>query len=173
MQYESQLAGEKILLFLRQHPIVNVPWILMAIFLFFAPFLFVPFFPPFALLPMNYQFVLFLAWNLFLLGFIVERILMWLFNSFIITDERVIDIDFYSLIYKTVNFAQLDRIEDVDTQVGGVLFSLLDAGNLEIQTAAEIPQFEIKTVPHPAQVAKLLNELMLEEEQEKLEGRAR
>lgn len=161
LEYESQLNGEKILLFLRQHPIVNVSWIFLSIAMFLAPFVLTPFFPPFQFLPLNYQFVLFLFWTLFIFGFVVEHILMYLFNSFIVTNQRVIDIDFYSLIYKTVSYAQLERIEDVDTQVGGVLFSLIDAGNIEVQTAAEVPQFEIDIIPHPARVAKLINELMV------------
>ena len=164
LEYESQLDGEKILLFLRQHPIVNLSWIFFAIVMFLAPFVLTPFFPPFHLLPPNYQFVLFLFWTLFIFGFIVEHILMYLFNSFVVTNQRVIDIDFYSLIYKTVNYAQLERIEDVDTQVGGVLFSLIDAGNIEVQTAAEVPQFEIDIIPHPAKVAKLINELTMKNE---------
>ena len=161
LEYESQLDGEKILLFLRQHPIVNVSWIFLAIVMFLAPFVLTPFFPPFQLLPQSYQFILFLFWTLFIFGFVVEHILMYLFNSFIVTNQRIIDIDFYSLIYKTVSYAQLEKIEDVDTQVGGVLFSLIDAGNMEVQTAAEVPQFEIDLIPHPAKVAKLINELMM------------
>jgi len=164
LEYESQLDGEKILLFLRQHPIVNVSWIFFAIVMFFAPFILTPFFPPFQLLPVNYQFVLFLFWALFIFGFVVEHILMYLFNSFIVTNQRIIDVDFYSLIYKTVSYAQLERIEDVDTQVGGVLFSLIDAGNIEVQTAAEVPQFEIDIIPHPAKVARLINELTMKTE---------
>ncbi len=161
LEYESQLDGEKILLFLRQHPIVNVSWIFLTTVMFLAPFVLTPFFPPFQLLPLNYQFILFLFWTLFIFGFVVEHILMYLFNSFIVTNQRIIDIDFYSLIYKTVSYAQLEKIEDVDTQVGGVLFSLIDAGNMEVQTAAEVPQFEIDLIPHPAKVAKLINELMM------------
>ena len=164
LAYESQLDGEKILLFLRQHPIVNLSWLFLAIIMFLAPFVLTPFFPPFHLLPPNYQFVFFLFWTLFIFGFVVEHILMYLFNSFIVTNQRVIDIDFYSLIYKTVSYAQLEKIEDVDTQVGGVLFSLIDAGNMEVQTAAEVPQFEIDLIPHPAKVAKLINELMMKSE---------
>lgn len=164
LEYESQLDGEKILLFLRQHPIVNISWIFFAIVMFLAPFILAPFFPPFQFLPPNYQFVLFLFWTLCIFGFIVEHILMYLFNSFIVTNQRIIDIDFYSLIYKTVSYAQLERIEDVDTQVGGVLFSLIDAGNIVVQTAAEVPQFEIDLVPHPAKVARLINELTMKTE---------
>ena len=49
--------------------------------------------------------------------------------------------------------------------------SVFDFGTVQIQTAAEKTMFEFEDVPHPAQVTKLINELMLEEEREKIEGR--
>lgn len=173
MRYEAQQDEEQILLFLRRHPITNLPWVLLAIFMVIAPFLLLPFFPPFAMLPVNFKFVLMVVWYLFTSGFVIEKLLVWFFESFIITDERMIDVDFYSLVYKRVNYAQLEKIEDVDTQTGGVLFSLMDVGSVLVQTAAEIPQFEISGIPHPSKVAKLLNELVQEEQQEKIEGRVR
>ncbi|HKY74463.1 MAG TPA: hypothetical protein VJ246_04085 [Patescibacteria group bacterium] len=173
LSYAEQEQHEQVLLFLRQHPVVNLPWIILVIVMIILPVLILPTFPPFALLPWNFKLVITLGWFLFVSGFAIERILVWLFNSFIITDERMIDIDFYSLIYKRVNYAQLDKIEDINTQIGGVLYSMLDVGTVFVQTAAEVPQFEISKVPHPSKVAKLLNELVKEEELEKYEGRVR
>lgn len=171
--YESLLEGEKILLLLRQHPITNFHWILLSVVMLITPFVLLPFFPPFVLLPAAFKFVLMLFWLLFTFGFVLERFLVWFYNCFLITDERVIDIDFFSLVFKHSSYAQIDKIQDVDTQVGGVVYSLLDVGDVIVQTASEIPQFEINKVPHPSQVAKLLNELIYEEEQEKIEGRTR
>jgi len=171
--YEALLDEEKILLLLRQHPITNLHWMLIAVVMLITPFVLLPFFPPFAMLPVAFKFVLILFWLLFTSGFVLERFLVWFYNCFLITDERVIDIDFFSLVFKHSSFAQIDKIQDVDTQVGGVLYSLLDVGDVIVQTASEIPQFEIEKVPHPSQVTKLLNELMYEEEQEKIEGRTR
>ena len=48
-----------------------------------------------------------------------------------------------------------------------------DAVRERIQTAAEIPTFEFDNVPQPQQVASLINQLLMEEELEKLEGRVR
>ena len=41
------------------------------------------------------------------------------------------------------------------------------------KTAGEMREFDFEEVPHPDRVAKVLNELILEEEQERLEGRVR
>jgi hypothetical protein len=173
LRYEMQQQDEKILLFLRQHPVVLMPWVLLGIAMVLAPMIAFPFLFPFLGLPANLAFVIVLAWYLLTAGVLIERFLIWLFNSFIITDERMIDIDFLSLIYKRVNYAQIDKIQDINTRVGGVLYSLLNVGTVFVQTAAEVPEFAIDSIKHPAKVAKLLNELLQEEELEKIEGRVR
>jgi hypothetical protein len=75
------------------------------------------------------------------------------------------------LIYQNISAAKIDNIEDVTATKGGALRSVFDFGTVHIQTAAEKTQFEFEDVPHPSQVTKLLNELILEEEREKNEGR--
>jgi hypothetical protein len=172
-RFEGQDHHEQILLYLRQHPIVLLPWLAIGLFMALAPVLFFPLFPFLAFLPANFKFVLLLSWYLLTVGFLFERTLMWLFNSFIITDERIVDIDFYSLIYKELNFAQIDKIQDTSYKTGGVLFSLLDVGTIFVQTAAEVPEFVFENISHPARVVQLLNELIIEEEREKNEGRVR
>jgi len=65
----------------------------------------------------------------------------------------------------------LDKIQDISTQTGGVLFSLLDVGNILVQTASEVPIFVFDNISHPSLVVKLLNELVQEEERESYEER--
>jgi hypothetical protein len=42
-----------------------------------------------------------------------------------------------------------------------------------VQTAAEVPNFDFLAVPKPDKIAKILQDLRIEEEIEKLEGRVR
>jgi hypothetical protein len=99
--------------------------------------------------------------------------LIWFFSVFIITDERIIDVDFVSLLFKDVSSAKIDAVQDISSKTGGMLASLLDFGTVHIQTAGEQREIQFENVPHPAKVAALLNELMLEEEREKTEGRVK
>jgi len=172
IRVEIQDRNEKILLLLRRHPVTNLPWILGTIVMILAPLLFA-FFPPFQALPGRFQFMTTLLWYMLTTGMMLEGFLSWYFNVYIVTDERVIDVDFLSLIYKNISAAKIEQIEDITFQMGGALPSMLDYGNVFIQTAAEKTEFEFEKVPHPQKVAKFLNEMMLEEEQEKLEGRIR
>ncbi|MCD8484894.1 PH domain-containing protein [Candidatus Woesebacteria bacterium] len=169
--FESQHEHEEILLVLRQHPVVNVVWVTITIILMLAPFLLFPMIPLQVILPGVYMFFLMVAWYLFVTAYVIESFLGWYFNIYIITDERIIDIDFYSLIYKSVSEAKIEKIEDVTSTTAGFFGAFFNYGNIAIQTAAEKREFEFARVPQPAKITKFLNELMIEEEREKIEGR--
>lgn len=171
VHFETQHEKEKILMVLRQHPIVNVKWIVITLLLIIAPLIVVPLLPFFDFLPNHYMFFLNLGWMFFILAYVIESFLGWYYNLYIITDERLIDVDFYSLIYRSISEAKLDKIEDVTATTAGVWGAMFDFGTITVQTAAEKREFELASVPKPSKVTKFLNELMLEEEREKLEGR--
>lgn len=167
--FETQEEKEKIILLLRQHFITNIHWILMVILMLFAP-LILSVIPLIDFLPARFQFMTVLIWYLFTLAYFLESSLSWYFNVYIVTDERVIDTDFYSLIYKHVSETKIDRIEDVTYIQGGFIQSMFNYGIVKIQTAGEIPELAFENVPQPAKIAKILNQLILQEEQEMLEG---
>lgn len=163
---------EKIILVLRKHPITNIPWIITAILLIVAPLL-LDTLPIFDTLPLNLRLIATLFWYLVTAAFILEEFLNWFFNVYIVTDERVFDVDFINLIYREISDANIDQIQDVTTKVGGVIPTLFNYGDVVIQTAAEIPQIEFLAVPRPDTVAQVLRELRIQEEVEKIEGRVR
>lgn len=171
MRFENQQENEQVLLVLRQHPILNVTWVVVAILLGLAPLLVFPILPIDVVFPGIFGFFATVVWYLLVGAFIIESFLHWYFNIYILTDERIIDVDFFSLIYKEVSEAKIDKIEDVTATTAGFLGAIFDFGTISIQTAAEKRQFEFVAVPQPAKVTKFLNELMLEEEREKSEGR--
>jgi len=168
----NQEEEEKIILLLRKHPITNVSWIITAFLMILVPPFF-SFFDFFSALPTDFQLVITLTWYLITSAFIIEKFLNWFFNVNIITDERIIDVDFYSLIYREISDANIDQIQDVTVEVGGAIRTFLNYGDVLIQTAAEIPKIKFEAVPRPDEVAKVLRELRVEEEQEKIEGRVR
>lgn len=168
--FDSQHASEEILLLLRMHPLVLLPKILGSVLFAIFPF-FISTLGLFATVPLNYVFATYILWYLLLAGFLLETFLTWFFHVFIITDERIIDVDFISLIYKRITAAKIDNIEDVSTITGGAIRSVFDFGTVKIQTASANAQIAFEDVPSPAKVKRLLNELILEEEREKIEGR--
>lgn len=170
--FDTQVSGEQIVLILRQHPISlwqKIAAIGIAVFL--PGLLGTGFLTSF--LPGSYIFAITLAWYMLVFSFALETFLIWFFSVFIITDERIIDVDFVSMLYKDVSSAKIDAIQDISSKTGGLLASMVNFGTVHIQTAGEQREIQFENVPQPAKVAALLNELILEEEREKAEGRVK
>ena len=172
IRFETQAKKEEIVLLLRRHWLTNVPWILIACLMISAPN-FLRLLPLLDFLPGRFQLIAWLAWYMLVIAFVLEKSLSWLFNVNIITDERVIDIDFPSMLYRDVSATKIDQIQDISVKVGGFVRSLFDFGDVLVQTASAVPEICFEAVPHPDKVAKVLDKLILEEEKEKLAGRAR
>lgn len=170
VDFETRNKEEKVVLLLRRHPIVNLRWILITVLMLLSP-LVLSYFPILDFLPPNFKFVSVLGWYLITFAFAFESFLSWFFDVNIVTDERIVDIDFHSLIYKVVSETDLDKIQDVSFRVGSVVRTLFDYGDVFIQTASGFQNFEFLSVPHPDRVVKVLQELKAEEKQEELEGR--
>lgn len=170
VSFDNQDKSENIVLVLRSHPLTLFKSLLITILMIFMP-AFLNMVGMFSFLPANYQIAALILWYLVTFGFIFEVFLIWFFSVYIITDERIIDVDFLSLIYKDISSAKIDKIEDVTTVTGGALQSVFDYGTVNIQTAGAKTEIEFENIPHPSRVTKLLNELILEEEREKIEGR--
>ena len=164
IRFETQQEEEKILLFMRQHPIINVGWVLASIAMFILPFFIVPLILSLGVvpseLPPGYFLVLPLLWYLGAFGFAFTNFLKWYYNVYIVTNERIVDIDWISLLYKQLSSTQLEKIQDVTYKQGGILDSFFDFGNVLIQTAGTEPNFEFEAVPRPAEVVQEINRII-------------
>jgi membrane protein YdbS with pleckstrin-like domain len=172
INFETQGEDEQIILLLRQHWIINVSWILIAILMIASP-LVLRIVPLISFLPPNFQLIALVMWYLVTMAFVFEKYLSWFFNVYIITDERIIDVDFLSLTYREISEAQIEKIQDITYKTGGLIKDTFDFGDVYIQTAGEVPRIEFIAVPKPDKVVKILNQLLAQEEQEKIEGRVR
>ncbi|MFZ2199390.1 MAG: PH domain-containing protein [Microgenomates group bacterium] len=170
--FETQDDQEQVILFLRQHPIVNLKWIIIVALMISLPSIF-SFFPPYAGLPVNYQFVITAGWYMFVFGYALAKFMGWFFNIYILTDERVVDVDFQNIFFRRISTAKIEEIQDVNIQSSGAFETFFGYGSLFIQTAAEVSQFEFLYVPRPDKVGKIINQLIDLEEQEKIDGRVK
>ncbi|MBD3250417.1 MAG: hypothetical protein GF381_02505, partial [Candidatus Pacebacteria bacterium] len=117
--FDSQLKNEEVVLMLRMHPITQLGKALIALIASFIPILI--FSSPFLdFMPFRFKLATFVGWYLLLATYTIETFLTWFFNVFILTDERVIDVDFITLIYKNVSSAKIENIEDITVATGGV-----------------------------------------------------
>ncbi|MBU0974862.1 PH domain-containing protein [Patescibacteria group bacterium] len=167
---DIQAESEQIVLVLRQHVITQTKSVFIVVALLLLPLLFSAT-QIFSFLPLTYRFGSMMGWYLFTAGFSLECYLKWFYRVFIVTDERIIDVDFNSMIYKDVSTTKIDKIEDITAITSGFFSSIFDYGTVIIQTAGTKQELEFEDIPQPAKVTALLNEMILEEELEKFEGR--
>ncbi len=161
--FEGQDPDEIILLLLRAHPITNVPWIFFAVVIFIIPFFirrFIPFFGfDLNLIPATFQFIYLVINYLLVLTITFEGFLNWYFNVTIITDNKIVDINFNNLLYKGVDLAPLNKIEEADSVTAGLIGTFLNFGNVAVQTAGAKVAIDMINVPHAAHVADMVLDL--------------
>ncbi|MBN2087914.1 PH domain-containing protein [Candidatus Peregrinibacteria bacterium] len=163
--FPGQRPDEKVLMVIRKHPIVYIRIVMAFIVTAVIPLMI------FLILWFRYYSfsghltvsisISLMACAFLLIGLLITAI-AWLneeFDLFILTDERLIDITQVSFLKRTVASTPLKQIQDTTSNVDGVLATLLNYGNIEVQTAAgDASKFEIDRVPDPAFIArKILN----------------
>jgi hypothetical protein len=164
IDFETRETEEKIILLLRAHPITNLKWILVTILMSLVPGI-VGGFGFFAFFPFSFGIVITLAWYLITSAYALESFLSWYFNVYFVTTLRVIDVDFYNLVYKEVSDANINKIQDVSYNMGGVARTVFNYGNVFIQTAAEVSEFDFFAVPYPDRVAKIIEDLIVKDDE--------
>lgn len=164
VRFETQQADEQVVIFMRQHFVVNVPWILATLLLLVTPIFILPLFIQYVLVgitvPDRYVFVGTVFWYLATFGYALANFVRWYYNLYIVTTERVVDIDFVNLLYKKFSETRLTNIEDVTYTAGGIMATFFNYGNVYIQTAGETPNFEFTAIPRPATVVQAIGALL-------------
>lgn len=75
----------------------------------------------------------------------------WL-DAWIITSERIIDIEQKGLFRREVSEFKLDKIQDVSVNVSGVIQTFFNFGDVHIETAGSTRNFLFKTVTNPQKI---------------------
>ncbi|KKT72381.1 MAG: hypothetical protein UX31_C0012G0022 [Candidatus Nomurabacteria bacterium GW2011_GWA1_46_11] len=153
--FDTAEDKEKVILVLKRHWVTNVPWILGATLFIFGFFVLLAF-PMFSFVPARFQVVGVIFGFLIITAFIFENFLNWFYNVFVITDRRVIDIDFRSLIYREISQSYFGQVENVTFTQPGFWGTLFNYGTVMIQTAAEVVNIEFEDVPEPEKVVKVI-----------------
>lgn len=167
IRFESQEKEEQLYFLLRRHPITNLGWLILSTILILTPLAFMYFITQdgintFKYVQAKYQVILLILWYSLTMLYTFESFLIWYFNVYIITNKRVIDVDFRGLWGKRISEAPLSNVEDVTYETKKFLHILFDYGNIFMQTAAEKTEFEFNSIPKPSLVHDKLTDLVEE-----------
>ena len=170
--FRGQHADEKIIKVVRRH------WfnILQQYFIVFL-FIFLLFFG-IQLLPLYLSF----AENKTIFWFIastfstiiwIYSFIIWIdyyFDVWIITDNRIVNVEQKALFVRSVSELKFAKIQDIHTEVKGLIPTILNYGDVYIQTAGTKERFLFRKVPDPyklkGMIMNMQNKTLKKEEAE-------
>lgn len=77
-------------------------------------------------------------------------------NAWVLTNQRIVNIKQRRFFSREVSSLFLSRVQDVTTDVTGVLPSLLGIGDIKVQTAGEDVEFAMRGIPRPEQMRDII-----------------
>lgn len=156
--------GEEIILQIRQHLFVLLLKLLPIALLAIAPFIVAPFFmmftgtAPATELSPPFRFFIGLWW-LFLWMGAFQVIMKFFLTSWVITSHRIVDICQKGFFSRKVSSFLLVRVQDVTTDVHGIIATLIGFGDIHVETAGSVERFDMRNVRSP----EFLRDLIMRE----------
>lgn len=152
---------EKIVYVAKTHFILHLFDILRALVLGATPFLIIIYLTTFSTVNFNSDTVRYLyggatafaivIWNLYFVAW-TDRVL----DSWIITTERIMDIDQKGLFSRNIAVVRLDDIQDIVTDTTGFWSTLLKCGTIKAQSSGTSREFEFLMVEDPERVKNII-----------------
>jgi len=82
-------------------------------------------------------------------------------DVWIVTDRKLVDVDQQGLFRREISILHLDKIQDVTSEVDGILATFINYGDIHVQTAGQQREFVIEHVPRPNEVRQRLNDALM------------
>lgn len=161
--FDTQKDGEEVLIIARRHWIVYVPAIIIGLFveILSVVVLFnidkISIFDGYVvrgIVILTASFVMLFAALIVYVDWLIHYL-----NVQIVTNENIVDVGQSALFHRTISELTLNDIEDVTASQKGILQSLLQYGNVNIQTAGQLPNFVFEKVPEPYEISRRIMEI--------------
>lgn len=161
--FPGKRPDEQVILLMRRHWIVVLK--------------FVSFFVTLALIPPALFLVLHLVlafdfpttgvlYVLMIMGFSAYYLFIWVFffydfvdyhlDIWILTDQRIVSIEQKGWFNRVISELSVSKVQDVTSEVKGLIPTFLNYGNVHVQTAGAENKFLFRQIPAPQQVAQII-----------------
>ena len=158
--YPHQRPDERIVFYLRRHWFVFFKTILFYAVLLIFPYLFFllseTLFPNLLSSSVGFPAIVIGAsiYYLFIWLFFFHAFADYYLDMWIVTNHRIINIEQEGLFARVISEQDLQRIQDITSDIHGFFPTLFGYGNVHIQTAGEQQRFTFEQVSHAAEVAR-------------------
>ncbi len=163
VNFQGKEDKEEVILLLRQHPAALSLKYLMILGFLIAPVLFFILLSAMGIKSGSMVTIGAggsLIFILIAISIAIDTFVKWYFTVSIITDQRIVDVDFVNVLFHKFSETQLEQIQDVTHTVGGFMGSAFDYGTVFIQTASTKPEFEFENIPRPRDVQDVILDLL-------------
>ena len=166
----NQKSYEKIILVCRRHPLTFIPYILFFILMLVVPFGLYWLLARLSLLNYLENQAIYVAavllTSVYYLSsylFFYTRFVEFHLDLWVITNDRLLDMEQKSLFHRTVSEVDLYQIQDATSEVHGVFPSIFNYGDIVLQTAGPVPKFYFRNVAKPNQLREQILQLAAED----------
>jgi len=165
VSFQTQKPDERIILFLRSHFLTNLSWIIISIVLVILPLIASIFLSNmnFAFLSLEvtsrYTTIFAIFYYLMVSSYVFISFLHWFYNVFIVTSERVVDIDYSDIVVHNIAVTSLTHVQDVNYTQSGFIPTFFNYGDLFVQTAGNEKNFEALSIPRPREATHIIGDL--------------
>lgn len=159
------LADERLVYFLRRHPITLTGVVIGYVLLFLLPIAGLSVlqlsYPDIVTDPLLFPLVLLAGSFVFLFCwlFLFQAFLDYYLDIWVVTNHRIINISQTGLFHREVSELRLYRVQDASAAVSGFIRTVFNYGSIEIQTAGEKSHFIFEDIAHPQEVSKNILQL--------------
>ncbi len=168
IKFPGQHTDEKIILFLRRHWfifVVRIMLILIAVAGLAAIYVFFD--------SVNSNFRESAFYNLLIFGESLATLFIWNFffilwldyylDAWIVTNERIINIEQRGFFTRKISELKLTKVQDVTSEIIGLIPTIFNYGNIYVQTAGEKERFAFFQIPDPNYVKNVIVDLQEKE----------
>ena len=165
----KQKSYEKVKYIARRHVFTFIPQIILFVILGIMPFgiyfMVKSMFPALLDTPQMYTLGILLGsiYYLCILLFFFTSFVDFYLDIWIVTNDRIIDIEQFGLFSRTISELELFRIQDITTNVHGIFPTIFKYGDITVQTASTNVSVVFRSVPNPDKIRQSLLELAHED----------
>lgn len=89
------------------------------------------------------------AWSLIIWAKLAGVWTDYYLDAWVITEKRIIDIEQRGLFHRQTSVIRMERIQDITIETKGIIATLLNFGDIHVQSAGETREFVIRGISKP------------------------
>ncbi|MES2985957.1 MAG: PH domain-containing protein [Patescibacteria group bacterium] len=168
--FEGKNDNETLLVFTRRHWFVLFGIVMGTLFASFLPIILIVLLAPIII---GHEILFMFCWLIYImiLWFILAyRLTLHSLDTWIVTNERILDIVQIGLFNRKISELHLESIQDISVNTKGLIESYLNFGNIEIQTGATAQRFMFDKVPNPLDIKDAIMDAAKSKEHDTKQG---